>query len=428
MDKPGFYAQISKLYNIINAALTLDSAIGESEDEKLKDILFVRFSAKLCDFCRNAAILERRGAFATRMSEFFAEITSQKSFSDFAAKAAELEENCSIISCFTVTVQDSLYGSEKKEGKSVCTRLQTAAEALGIELETAGSIEYRASDEFTRALLEDHTELCDLASQFRKKYKDSADRALLTYADELSFCLALHSLAERIKDAGIPLCKPQISEKSEIRLYNGYDITLLEKGETNIIPNDAEFCGEEKFFFLGGANGGGKTTFLRTVGVNLLLAVSGAPVAADSAVLGLCDGIFTHFPRDEHFEGEGRFDNEKRRVNEIISELGDHPLVLLNETYSTTNEEKSIVNTSVLADTLRKLDVYGIYVTHAHEAKAEGVPRLIAAVDESDGNRRTYKVVRAAEAKSSFAIDILKKYSLTAKQLDARFPKKEEKE
>ncbi len=425
LDKPAFYAQIKGLHNIISSACALNVATAEVTDKKLRAVLFVRTAKKLCDFCRKATELEKIGVFASRIAEFFAVMTAKDDFCDLAKKADELENDLSAVSDFTLTVQDDLFGPEKSEAESVCTRLKKVADELGIELEEAQELEFRACDEFTSALLEEHPELCERALDFYEKKPALADTDLLFYADELDFCISLHSLLQRIKAAGIPLCRPTIKNESGLSFTNAYDVTLLEKGEKNIIPNDAELSGKEKFFFLGGANGGGKTTFLRTLGVNTLLAMSGAPAAADSAELGLIDGVFTHFPRDEQFEGEGRFDNEKRRVADIISALGKNPLVLLNETYSTTNEEKSIANTSALAAELCRRGVYGIYVTHAHEAKADGVARLIVAIDENDSNRRTYKVVRATEARSSFAVDILKKYSLTAEQLKARFPEKE---
>ena len=425
MDDEALHSRIGELYNIINAAKQLDEAIKEVGGERSRDILFVRLSLRLTSFCKKAAELERSEFFLSRLSEHFKALISGQSFSEFAKETEELCEKCAAVADFSLTVQDELYGPTEKAAQTVIARLRAAASALEIGPEELSPFEYRACDEFTEALLEKHGELCSLASQFRKKYKDHADTALLGYADELGFIIAIHSLIKRIREAGLPLAGATLSNQSELRLCNAYDVTLLEKGEKNIIPNDAALAKEENFFFLGGANGGGKTTFLRTVGVNVLLAMSGAPAAATSLTLGLCDGIFTHFPHDEHFEGEGRFDNEKRRVNEMLSSLGNHPLVLLNETYSTTNEEKSIVNTSALAEELYRRGVYGIYVTHAHGAKAEGVKRLIVAVDENDSNRRTYKVVRALEANNSFAEDILKKYELSAEQLEKRFPAKE---
>ncbi|MBQ3100198.1 MAG: hypothetical protein IJC50_04325 [Clostridia bacterium] len=421
MDEPSLNKRILDLGKIINAASSLDAASSEVSDKKLKDVLFVRTAERICAFCMKAAEITSDCYFIKRIADFFKSVCSDASFESLKKDANSLCEKLSVLSKFTVTVQDELYGGEKSEKSDICSRLKAAADELEIELDLPVPLEYRASDEFAVSLISDSEELCRKASDFCDKYKRLIDLSILGYAEELDFYLSIHSLLCRINEAGIPLCRPRITDKDEISFRSAYDFTLLEKDEKNIVPNDVYLGGKEKFFFLGGANGGGKTTFLRTLGINVLLAISGAPAAAHSAELGQIDGVFTHFPHDEHFEGEGRFDNEKRRVSKIVASMGRHPLILLNETYSTTNEEKSVVSTSELAELLCKRGVYGIYVTHAHEAQADGVGRLVVTVDENDGNRRTYKVARAFEENRSFAEDILKKYGLTYQQLDAVF-------
>jgi len=425
MYDTAFRRDISRLCKTLTSAEKLNDSFEEIGDKRLRDVLFVRTAQRVSEFCFLAASLEYDPFFIKRMAGFFGGICAEESFKGFAKEAAELAEKLADLTSFTLTVQDSLYGTQKSEKTDICARLKTCADELGIDLSPSEPLEYRACDEFTAALLSDADELCGLASEFYEKHKNKTDHKIFEYVNELNFYLSLCTLADRIKDAGIPLCRASLGDEDGISFTSAYDVTLLEKGETNIVPNDARLDGNEKFFFLCGANGGGKTTFLRTLGVNTLLALSGAPVAAISAELGHIDGVFTHFPHDEHFEGEGRFDNEKRRVDEMLGTLGEHPLVLLNETYSTTNEEKSRENTSMLADILYRRGAYGIYVTHAHDAKADGVSRLVVAVDENNSNRRTYKVVRAVSENRSFAEDILKKYGLSADQLNEKFPVKE---
>ena len=425
MKDIGLRKDIANLYDTINSALALKQSYDEVADKALRDILFVRIADRVSRFCFDASRLACNAFLIKRAADFLGGVCADKDFDVLAKEAAALAEKLGELTSFTVTVQDDLYGTEESQKSDICARLKGCADELGIPLSLPDPLEYRACDEFTSALISQHGELCGLAAEFHEKNQNKIDPAIFEYASELDFYLSVCSLCDRIKEAGIPLCRASVTEDEGISFTNAYDVTLLAKGETNIVPNDATLAGSEKFFFLGGANGGGKTTFLRTLGVNTLLAMSGAPVAALSAEIGSIDGVFTHFPHDEHFEGEGRFDNEKRRVAKILASLGKNPLVLLNETYSTTNEEKSVESTSELADTLHRRGVCGIYVTHAHDARADGVSRLIVAVDENDSNRRTYKVVRAASENRSFAEDILKKYGLSAAQLSEKFPAKE---
>ena len=55
-----------------------------------------------------------------------------------------------------------------------------------------------------------------------------------------------------IMSKGIPVCFPKIAETKKIDISSAYDITLLTKGETNIIPNDVYFDEKEPFFYLTG--------------------------------------------------------------------------------------------------------------------------------------------------------------------------------
>lgn len=86
------------------------------------------------------------------------------------------------------------------------------------------------------------------------------------------------------------------SDGRAIKLTQAYDITLLEKDEHNIIPNDVELTEKEPLFFLTGANGGGKTTYLRTVGVSVTMFLCGAPAPCAAAEIAPLKCVYTHFP------------------------------------------------------------------------------------------------------------------------------------
>ena len=100
-----------------------------------------------------------------------------------------------------------------------------------------------------------------------------------------------------------------------------YDISLLAKNCENIVPNDADFTEYEPFCFLLGANGGGKTTYLRALGVNLILFLAGCPVFAKEAEIYPFDIVLSHFPRDERFDNTGRLDEERKRTEEMLNKI-----------------------------------------------------------------------------------------------------------
>lgn len=170
-----------------------------------------------------------------------------------------------------------------------------------------------------------------------------------------------------------------------------------------------------------GANGGGKTTYLRALGINLLFFLAGCPVFAKQAEIYPFDTVLTHFPKDERFDNTGRLDEERKRIAQMLADTRDKKaFLLLNETYSGTDEARGFALLTETASQIVDAHHFGLYVTHFHEVMALDVPVLSAEVDTSNGNKRTYRIVRSKGSASSYALDILKKYRLDKESLTAR--------
>ena len=273
--------------------------------------------------------------------------------------------------------------------------------------------ETRVEPFFSDAALKLYSGEAEALERFRREFTGELDPEITSYKRELDFYLTLRELAQRAASFGVPHCFPEISERPAFNLTGSYDVTLLVKGGA-IVPNDAEFSEGEGVWFLTGANGGGKTTFLRAVAVNLILALAGAPVFAESAEVGPFTAVFTHFPVDERFTGSGRLVEETRRADEILARAGRGAFVFLNETYSGTDNEKGVALTLRAVEILRGRGAFGLYVTHFHEVADASFPMLNTVIDSSDPARRTFRIVRSSALRSSYARDILRKYGLDA--------------
>ena len=73
-----------------------------------------------------------------------------------------------------------------------------------------------------------------------------------------------------------------------------YDVCLTLKLEHRVVGNDADGEGKE-LFMITGANQGGKSTFLRSVGLSQLMMQCGMFVQARSYCANLCAALFTHY-------------------------------------------------------------------------------------------------------------------------------------
>ena len=110
----------------------------------------------------------------------------------------------------------------------------------------------------------------------------------------------------------------------------------------------------------------GKSTFLRTIGTNYVLAMTGAPVFAEKFVftpIGIHSSIRTN---DSLTKGESYFYSELKRLKEIILELesGQKKLILLDEILKGTNSSDKQSGSIALVKQLMKYNVVGMFATH----------------------------------------------------------------
>ena len=379
-------------------------------------VVFAGLADLYCRFCGVAARTGGNGFFLKRHADHFRSVVSDGTF-----KAL-----CSEVGAYTAKYPSEVAGIYRT-GARVCapdgekTGLIRLIADPGAD---SGRETVRPSDALAETLASLDAERAEAASSLYQKYSSAYDPSVIGLCGELEFIISVNALFAAGSPAGDqPHCFPRLTAKREITAKDARDVTLLCSG-VDVVPNDIFLTQKEPFFFLSGANGGGKTTYLRTVGVNVLLALSGAPVSAREFSLGPVDGVFTHFPGDEKFEGERRCANEKRRADAILNAGRSMPLVLLNETFSTTNEIKSRRETDSYATRLIDYGALGVYVTHTPGVRAPGAGSLICAVDERDGSRRTFRVVRSTSAGGAHAVDLIAKYGLDLETLKKRFAEK----
>lgn len=139
---------------------------------------------------------------------------------------------------------------------------------------------------------------------------------------------------------------------------------LIAKAEC--VTNNIKIQGWNQFSIITGANMSGKSTFLRTVGINYVLAMIGAPVFASK---------FSFYPivlhssirtNDSLARKESFFYAELKRLKAIISELetGQHTFILLDEILKGTNSKDKQSGSIALLEQLIKYQSVGLIATH----------------------------------------------------------------
>ncbi len=414
---------LQKLSGITVELLRLHAALQDVKCENERHYVFVGLMAAVADFEQLAASLpDAGGSLLQRFGNRFRADCADSERSARSAKARELRQAAEKARRETFRMSGENLWMRPDFRESYVERLQRCADELGLPPYRGNrEVSLRLDARMVNALARLHPEAFLAFRDYYAKYGDSFDEAILSYRFELDFYLEALKLMDRIRAAGLPLCWPRISDEKKIEIRRLYDISLLLKDGVAIVPNDAVFTQEEPFFFLTGANGGGKTTFLRSLANAAVLFLSGCPICAADAAVTPLDNVFTHFPQDERFEADGRYADEQRRVGEILAAHGGNSLILLNETYATTNEELAVTSTLELTEKLKHSGSFTLYITHQHGLEAAGVPFLSVIVDRDDQNRRTYRIARRQEAEGSYASDILRRYALDEEALKKRF-------
>jgi DNA mismatch repair ATPase MutS len=139
---------------------------------------------------------------------------------------------------------------------------------------------------------------------------------------------------------------------------------LIPPGEN--IPNDISIDHFGQFMLITGSNMAGKSTFLRTVGVNLVLAAAGAPVMAENMQFTPIK-IFTSMRvRDSLSSRESTFYAELKRLRKIIEthNKGQRSLLLLDEILKGTNSRDKHFGSEMFIRQLIELNSAGLIATH----------------------------------------------------------------
>jgi DNA mismatch repair ATPase MutS len=136
--------------------------------------------------------------------------------------------------------------------------------------------------------------------------------------------------------------------------------------EKERIANDFSIGKNEKFNVITGSNMSGKTTFLRTVGVNLLLAQCGAPVCAkvfSFAPMNLLSAIRISDSLQEH---TSYFMAELKRLHQIVQQLqnGVPALVLVDEILRGTNSDDKTQGSEQFIRKLLQYECLVLFATH----------------------------------------------------------------
>jgi DNA mismatch repair ATPase MutS len=233
---------------------------------------------------------------------------------------------------------------------------------------------------------------------------------------ELAFYIGCLNLSNALSSKGEPTCFPQPAMPGEQRLsFRGlYDVCLSLSMEQRAVGNDADADGKG-LMIITGANQGGKSTLLRGIGLAQLMMQCGMFVSAQAFCSNICDGIFTHYKREEDTTmRSGKLDEELKRMSEIVDNLTPNSLLLFNESFAATNEREGSEIARQIVRALSEKGIKVFFVTHLHDfahsvfdRKMESAVFLRA--ERKTNGARTFKLFEGEPLDTSFGEDLYRK-------------------
>ncbi|NQV14124.1 DNA mismatch repair protein MutS [bacterium] len=213
-------------------------------------------------------------------------------------------------------------------------------------------------------------------------------------------------------------CRPELNHSREIKIKNGRHpvIEQLLPVDDAFIPNDLLTDAEkDQILLITGPNMSGKSTYLRQVGLIVLMAQIGCFIPADEAVIGMVDRIFTRVGASDNLAGgESTFLVEMNETANILNNATQRSLILLDEIGRGTSTYDGLAIAWSLIEYLHgtaERAARTLFATHYHElTKLEGILKRLknynVAVREYDDKVIFLRKIVPGGASRSYGIHV----------------------
>jgi DNA mismatch repair ATPase MutS len=230
---------------------------------------------------------------------------------------------------------------------------------------------------------------------------------------ELAFYIGALNLRQQLAQLDQHICFPECCPYGSRKLSCSglYDAALALSAKRKVVANDLRADGR-RLIIITGANTGGKSTFMRSIGIAQILMQAGLFVPADSFGAEVHDAILTHYKREEDVTmASGKLDEELARMSEIVDRISPASIVFCNESFAATNEREGSEISRQIAEALIERGVQVVFVTHLFEfaralhEKRMGNVLFLRAERQNDG-ARTFRIVEGPPLQTSYGGDL----------------------
>jgi len=215
---------------------------------------------------------------------------------------------------------------------------------------------------------------------------------------------------------------PHINDSNDILLVRALHpllfLTFQKMGNTQlVIPLDVQLGDDNTVMVITGANAGGKTIAIKTIGLLLIMALSGMPVPADSlSSLPLIHNLLIDIGDEQSIESNlSTFSAHVSHISEILQKADSKTLILIDELGTGTDPDEGAALACAVLKELRKSNALIFATTHLTAIKGfvHQTEGMMNASMEFDQNTLTpLYSLKVGEPGQSYALEIAKRYGL----------------
>lgn len=161
-----------------------------------------------------------------------------------------------------------------------------------------------------------------------------------------------------------PEARPANVVESDRLVYDGKGLWHPFLG-ARAVRNDFKLA-DRHYYIITGANMAGKSTFLRTLGINYILAINGLPVFADELTVSRFSLFTSMRTSDSLTQGISYFDAELLRLEQLLEFCKQHApvLIILDEILKGTNSADKLNGSRLFLEHVYHQNVTGVIATH----------------------------------------------------------------
>lgn len=243
---------------------------------------------------------------------------------------------------------------------------------------------------------------------------DEVSKFFLELQRELAFYCGCCQIYSTLHQLGAPITFPKVSTEQEhqMQFEELYDVGLA-LSQQNVVVGNSMKLDEYNLILITGANQGGKSTFLRSVGLGQIMFQAGMFVGAKQFEGSLKAEIYTHFRKDEdRAMNHGKLEDELRRFRELVEVMEPNSILMCNESFSSTNEREGTEIALPLIRAFREQGIQIFFVTHFYslpkQYQKDSAAIILQAERKEDGSR-SFRLVEKEMSETSYAMDLYDK-------------------